>query len=322
MPINKKINHIFQLMEIFLERKEITSYDRDIIKKFGCSTKTLERYLKEIENLYPHIITIKKQKKRVWKLVRVSDIFEEFINNSYDLINLFDLAKNFDPEIFMELEKGTFSKIATNDKSIFLFKNFIMEEIRDKKRKKLFQDLKIAVKNREYRDIIYTYNGTKRLENQICLKLLFINNNWYLVVINEAKGRLEFKRLSFIDRVEYSKKKIGYRGDVREYLKFLEKDIQNAMSLYGVKSKIATIKANPNIAKYFKEGMKKILPSQKFKSQEQDGAVIFTLKYTQELEILPFIQKWLPDLIILEPQELKEAYIKKLQEALKNHSSN
>ncbi len=106
MSIQKKTNALFRLMELFLEKKEISAYDKYILEEFGCDKKTLERYLKDIESLYSHIITIKQSRKKVWKLVRVSDIFEEFINNSHDLINLFDLAKNFDPEIFKELEKG------------------------------------------------------------------------------------------------------------------------------------------------------------------------------------------------------------------------
>ncbi len=94
------------------------------------------------------------------------------------------------------------------------------------------------------------------------------------------------------------------------------------MTLYGVEKKIATIKASPAIAKYFDEGMKKFLPSQTFQSKEADGSVIFTLEYTQELEILPFIQKWLPALVIMEPQALKEAYRQKLLSALSEHEES
>jgi len=66
--------------------------------------------------------------------------------------------------------------------------------------------------------------------------------------------------------------------------------------------------------------MKKFLPSQTFKKRLDDGSIIFTINYTQELEILPLIQKWLPDLIILKPQELKDAYIKKLNDTILNHN--
>ena len=317
MAINKKINAIFRLMEIFLERKEISIYDADVLDEFKCSTKTLERYLNEIETSYAHIVTIKKSRTKFWKLVQVSDIFEEFIKNSYDLTNLFDLARNFDPEIFKELEKGTLSKIAKNNQSIFLFKNSIMEELQSAKEKEIFQSLKKAIQSYEYRDILYKYNDEVLYRNEQCLKFIFMDNNWYLAVIDENK-KFSFRRLSFIMKVSYSAEKTTYqKKEIEPYIDFL-KTVQNAMSLYGVEAKTATIKATPMIAKYFEKDMKKFLPSQTFQKKLEDGSVVFTLSYTQELEVLPFIQKWLPDLVILEPQELKEAYIEKLERTLKN----
>jgi predicted DNA-binding transcriptional regulator YafY len=92
------------------------------------------------------------------------------------------------------------------------------------------------------------------------------------------------------------------------------------MTLYGEEPKEATIKATPMVAKYFDEGMKKFMPSQCFKEKCDDGSVLFTLKYTQALEILPFVQKWLPDLVIVEPLELKEVYREKLKKVITNHS--
>jgi len=60
------------------------------------------------------------------------------------------------------------------------------------------------------------------------------------------------------------------------------------------------------------------LSSQKFIEKQDDDSIIFTVDYTQNLEILPFIQSWMPNITIVEPQELKEAYLKKLQEAVNN----
>ena len=314
MAINKKTNALFRLMEIFLTQKEISSYDQAIIDEFKCDKKTLERYLKEIESLYDHIITIKKSRKKVWKLVTVSDIFEEFIKNSEDISQLFLMAQEFDPYIFKELEKGTLSNIAKNDENIFLFKNSIMEELQGEKEKAIFKKLKSAIANFEYRDIVYHYDETTTHKNAKCIKLVFMDNNWYLILVDEEK-RLLFRRLSFIKEVHYSSKTAFHKKDIKEYLDFL-KTVQNAMTLYGIKPKIATIRATPMIAKYFEKDMKKFLPSQKFKKKLADGSVLFTLTYTQELEILPFVQKWLPDLVIIEPLELREAYAKKLKSAL------
>jgi len=315
----KKINAIFKLMECFLTQKEISNDDRYLLDEFGCSSKTLERYLNDIEMSYEHIITIKKGHKKVWHLVSVSDIFQEFINNSDDLSQLFLMAQEYDPEIFRELERGTLSKMAKNDEEVFLFKNSIMEELQSNDSKKNFKSLKLAIKNREHRDIVYGYDKEEVFKNEKCLKLMFMDNNWYLVVIG-MNGTLHFRRLSFILEVNYSSKNSFHKKEIEPYLEFLKR-VQNSMTLYGVERKTATIRATSNIAKYFDNGMKKFLPSQTFKSKESDGSVLFTLQYTQALEILPLVQRWLPDLVIVEPLELKDEYVKKLKMVLEKHSN-
>jgi len=319
MSINKKTDALFKLMERFLTQKEISSYDEALLQEFKCDKKTLERYLKDIESLYSHIITIKQSRKKVWKLVSVSDIFAEFIKNSEDISQLFLMAQEFDPYIFKELEQGTLSKLAKSDENVFLFKNSIMEEIQSSKEKAIFKKLKSAIANFEYRDIVYRYNETIIHKNVKCIKLVFIDNNWYLILVDEAQ-KLLFRRLSFIIEVHYASKTAFHKKDIKPYLDFL-KTVQNAMTLYGVEPKRATIKATPMVAKYFDKDMKIFLPSQNFKKKLADGSVLFTLNYTQELEILPLIQKWLPDLIIVEPPELKEAYVKKLQSTLEHYDA-
>ena len=315
-----KTMHLYKLMEIFLEKGEITPYDKDVLERLdNCNPRTLGRYLKNLEELYHQIIQIEKQgKKNVWKLVKVSDILEKFIaNNKYDLHNLFELAKEFDSEIFKELEKGTLKKLATNE-SVFVFKNYIMEELDSAEAKKNFKNLKEAVKNREYRDIYYCYNKDILYEDVKPLKLAFMDNNWYIAVLTKEK-EFKFLRLSFIKDVKKRPSQGRFQSvDIEKYLEFIKK-AQNSMTLYNVKPKVAKIKAKKGVAKYFKEGMKRHLPSQKFVKELDSGEVIFTIEYTQELEVLPFIQKWLPDLVILSPKELQRVYIKKLQDTLENH---
>ena len=66
------------------------------------------------------------------------------------------------------------------------------------------------------------------------------------------------------------------------------------------------------------EGLE-FLSTQTFQEELDDGSIIFTLEYTQPLEILTLIQRWLPDLVILEPQELRDEYLEKLESTIKNH---
>jgi predicted DNA-binding transcriptional regulator YafY len=42
--------------------------------------------------------------------------------------------------------------------------------------------------------------------------------------------------------------------------------------------------------------------------------VVFSVEYTQPLEVLPFIKEWLPNMEILEPKELREMLIDELDD--------
>jgi len=113
--------------------------------------------------------------------------------------------------------------------------------------------------------------------------------------------------VAFIDRVEYCKdrSKVNYRKKVMErYLPFFRK-IQNPMTRLAP-FRTARLLADPDVAIYFREGMKPFFPSQKFIQERDDGSVEFTVEYTQPLEILPFVKQWLPSVKILAPVDLQE----------------
>jgi predicted DNA-binding transcriptional regulator YafY len=122
-----------------------------------------------------------------------------------------------------------------------------------------FKRLKFAIKEREYRNIDY-FDGF--YENVKPLKLVFMDNNWYLAGIYDEK--LRFFRISFINEVKYSNKNNFSIKGLNNYLKFLEKDLQNSLTIFGVEKKEAIIKASVKVAKYFDKDMKKFLSSQKF----------------------------------------------------------
>jgi len=88
------------------------------------------------------------------------------------------------------------------------------------------------------------------------------------------------------------------------------------MTLFDEKKKKAILRASPKIAKYFDKSMKTFNSSQKFIQKNDDGSIDFSLEYTQPLEILPFIKKWLPDLKIVAPDELNEVLIADLKSYL------
>lgn len=211
------------------------------------------------------------------------------------------MAHDADPEIFKALEGYT-----NKSKHIYKFINTPFEDIEELKSNGILKKLETAVKLGEYRKIKFA--GIEAIDNLKCLKLLFIDNNWYIAISGEDEI-VRLSRVSFIEDVSYATNINKFqKSSVKKQIEFIDKHIQNSFTRYDLPVKSTKIKVMPEKARYFDKGMKKFLSSQKFVEKLDDGSVVFTLKYTQSLEILPFIQKWLPYLVILEPKELKDEY--------------
>jgi predicted DNA-binding transcriptional regulator YafY/predicted kinase len=300
-------NHYKIIMKEFKKRpdKSLTAYDfEDIIPK---DPKQIERYIKELQSEFHNIIDVKIGRKNAYKLIDNFDIFIEAFQNTEDIDELFYLAEESNPKLFQKLEYQT-----RKNNDIFLFKSSIFEMVENKE---VFNHLKDAIKSNEYREIKFFDNSLKYEVK--CIKLVFVDNNWYLAYI-ESNGILKLGRVSFIEKAKYASKKTYQKKSIAKHLKHLKDNLQNSMTLFDQEIKVAKIQATPAISKYFEKDMKKFFSSQKYIKRGKNTSVIFSINYTQDLEILPFIQKWLPDLIILEPQALKDAYSKKLEKTLKN----
>ena len=315
MAMDKKVTSIFRLMELLVERKKIKANDKEIAKELGYSTKTLGRHLNDISTLYSSIISVKEGKNKVYELVEVSYIFEKIMTNTDDLYWFFDLIERWDSNIFKDIEY----EISKKEKDVYLYKNSPFEELQTDKQKDVFRSLKSAIINREYRDIDYVYDVPRTHKQAIPLKLIFMEQNWYVAIIDRDEG-FRFLRIFFIRDVRNSAKRSCEnditKTELKEYNHFL-KNFQNPMTKISKPKQIARILASPKVAKYFDKNMKQHLKSEKFIRKNSDGSVEFTLEYTQSIEILPLIKRWLPDLKIVSPIELEEELRRDLKSYLK-----
>lgn len=309
LPTLKKYKII---IEEFEKRQDkcLTGYDEILRNKLGLSPKQIDRLIKELSFEFDNIVEVENTRKKTYKLIKSIDLFVEAFDKSEEIGWLFNMANDADPDIFKELENYT-----NENKSIYKFQNTPFEDLKTLEQKKIFQMLKRAVKNREYIKIKYQ-NIEKEFDNLKCLKLIFIDNNWYVSIVDND-NKLRLVRISFIENITYASKSESYQlSSVRNELDFIDNRLQNSMSLYNTDVKTAELKALPSISRYFEKDMKKFFTTQKFKKKLEDKSIEFTIDYTQPMEILPFIQRWMPDIIILQPQELKDFYSKKLEDAI------
>jgi len=315
MALDKKVTSIFRLMQILVERKKIKANDEEIAKELGYSTKTLGRHLNDIATLYGSIIEVKEGRNKVYELVDTSYVFEKIMTNTDDLYWFFDLIERWDSNIFKDIGY----EVSKKERDVYLYKNSPFEELKSDKQKDIFRSLKSAIINQEYRDIDYIYDAPRTHRQAIPLKLIFMEQNWYVAIVDRDEG-FRFLRIFFIKDVRNSAKRSYERDlsseELKKYTKFL-KTFQNPMSKYAEPKEIARIKASPRVAKYFDKGMKRHLNSEVFIRKNKDGSVEFTVEYTQHIEVLPFIKRWLPDLKILSPQSLEDVLRDDLEVYLK-----
>jgi hypothetical protein len=291
--------------------KIIDRYDINLQELLDIGHRQLARELETISNNFNNIVALNHNRKKAYKLIKPIDILNESFKNSFELGFVFEMAKDITPDILEE-----WNKISKEEDKPYIFYNTPFEDIKVLEKSAIFKRLLRAIKSRREINIfskIGNYLNTKPL------KILFSEGNWYVAHID--KQSLIITRIQFIESVELTANSTSYQSaKMQKYINWLHKKYQNPFSLHNCKPKVAKLYATSNIARYFKKDMKKFFRSQKFISETKDNGVLFSVEYTQDLEILPFIQKWMPDIIIIEPSELKSAYIKKLQKAIANNN--
>ncbi len=299
-----------RLLKYFHEHpgEEVDSYNEELQNLLEIKQRQLAR---ELENLSQEFDNIKENtinKRKSYKLITPLEVLKESFAHNDTLGMLFDMATEQMPELFEE-----WNYLSEEYNKPYLFFNMPYEDIKELENNQNFLKLKESIEQKqlvslEFEDI----NSQKKFQNIAPIKLLFSEGNWYIVFIKEEQ--LLIRRVQFIKEINTLNKKFFIETD--KYINWFKNYYQNPFTLYGVKSTKAILKAKKDISIYFKPNMKKFFKTQQF-IKEENKEVFFSINYTQELEILPFIQKWLPNIEILEPKELKSSLYKKLGDYLK-----
>ena len=327
LALNNKTLVVFEILKKLVAKQEIYPSDMQLLDELGIKERTLRRYIEEIKILFPGAFVAENKLveygKRPINVLRVSDknkdiviILEYLLKNSNNLGWLITLLNENDPSLLNDLDKyeKEVSGQLQEDSDVFLFRTNPLEVLQDEPSKRYLSDLRNAVINREYRDIKYKYIGEDEiLIDAKCLKIIFTDGNWYLAV-EDAGGNFRLLRVAFI--VSLSKSSKNYQSKILDKYKTHFNKIQNAMSLPSEPFQRAVLKASPRVSIYFRKGMKSFFPSQKLNETMNDGSVIFSIDFTQDMEILPFIKRWLPDIEILEPKSLRDKFKDELKAAL------
>jgi len=321
--ISNKLKIMFELLKELSKRELHTKKDFEFFKDLidSKTTKTtFLNYLNDLKAIFPDLIkTYRIEDGEVFKFEDGMNFIKEIFQKEENLEEITILLTNLTDDLIQDLSKET-QKFIKSNKNFIIYKNRPFEKLEDNF---IFVEFKRAILEKRYIDIKgygikAEIEGYKKedYEKVIPLKMVFMENNWYLagVVKFNDKNIVRFFRLNFVDDFEV-KEKFSSKLIKKEYLEFLE-NFETPFTLYGVEFKKAKIKVlGEKIIPYFE--LKNHFPKQN-KISKNENELILEIGYTQPLEVLPIIKKWLPNIEILESEndELQTLLIEDLEKSL------
>lgn len=278
--ISKLLNNLFDLVQKFYNGEKLST--KEIASIYNINLRTAQRYINYLKEAG---FDIRKEKNKYYLKLPVG------------IESIIEIAKKFN------LSMPIINKLKT---SIY-YSKLDVEKIDLNK----FEILENAIKNNNKLEILYNdFNNHQILLTDIKpLKIANFEGYWYLLVLNYKNEYRRYhinsmKNIKVLQETFFLKKE------------FIDKINKKAINIWYEPFKepfLVELFLDEVTTKYFKR-----LPPFKpinFK-EEKDGTSIITLEITDEMEILPFILKWIPRVKIISPKKLKENIAKRVKEFL------
>ncbi len=260
---------------------------QDLASEFNVSTRTIQRDFNERLISFPILQENKKWKMQDgFKLEKSTSIEETII---LEIIE--KMSENIGGQFFSKTKK-LLQKIKNDDYNPFYTK-LNLEDISDQLID--VQILGTAIKSKN--SIICQYKVDKPIEVNINpLKIVNYEGFWYLVAVDVRNDILKKYYLKNISCVKITDETF----EVREELENL---LENSISIWfqeDIEPFDVRLYIESKIAKYFQR--KPISKTQIIEKQYPDGSIEIKVTITHEMEILPIVKYWLPNIKIIEPQ--------------------
>lgn len=294
---------------------------------YGKSEKTIRRDLDVIKEYFPDNFELvrrgeKGSKGGCYKAV-TKDVFEKFMDKDAlaMMVQTFNIAQR--NNILESLD------ISPSDKRIIQNKiqksnecyEFISKPYERKKGdEKTLKELERAISWSRYITILH-HEKDMIIEHLVKpYKIVFINENFYLACENTLHETQDVSKYSIfrINNIQSIQMHTKFFTPDRDLLDFI-KNLQTPFASYKYPFRENQIDVKLHIskekAKFFK--MKKFFPSQN-ETNNEDGSLLVSYRFTKEMECESFIKSWIPHVRIVEPQTLKE----KIENELKSYVNN
>ncbi len=264
----------------------INPYFGDRLNKVGDCYFLLKR--EQFHDLFQHNHKTSKQFLRFLSIVD-SDLYSKFKEEHPELIK----ALKLDSSAVYQIENSPYEKL----KSASL---------------EILEELEKAISLKQYINLTYSLpqKQSQSFSHSMPLKILYLGSNWYLATLTTndivANSTFRLLRINFISKITKPKiEPISFHDDNIEKIeadRFI-KNIQSSFSNINTTPYKVVLKVHPDKARYFQN--KKYLTTQTVIKSKDDGLLVSYL-ISNDMEIIPLIQRWIPFVSVVEPLRIKE----------------
>jgi predicted DNA-binding transcriptional regulator YafY len=291
-----------EILKLLNEGKKLCitnlSYD------YGVSDRTIRRDFELIRTIFGDFMSKDGECYRAYKKTLLEDVLRgtDFMVLA-NIVNLFGEA-SMQNSISLQT-----SALVKKSLSIYDFKSRPIESV---KNRTFIKTIEHSIKFHKEINLEYKVSrgSTKRVFQPY--KILFVNENFYLVGENISKNSFEFLRLSLILDVKDTKNSFFPRKDIVEFIT----KIQTPWAVFGKEEIVVKLRIFQKNRKYFI--LKKYLPSQEIVQTFENGDIEVHFRVHNLREIEELVIKWLPNVTIISPRNLnkmiKRVLKKKMQE--------
>jgi len=314
--MTKSIRLIYILEQL---SKGATLCPKELFPPSEVSLKSIQGDFSDLRDYFGEQL-IKKGK--CYALLNQEHFTQTFKNNPQTTKRFLHLVSMIDSSFydkFVSEHKDLLKKLNFQNRPIYQIENSPYEYLKEENHQ-ILEMLELFISKKNYVTIYYALPDINRevYHHSIPLKILYLGENWYLAVLttNDIIENSAFKllRINFIEKVKASTvEPMNFYDDnigKIEADNFL-KNIQSSFSKINRPTYIVRLKVHASKARYFKN--KKYLKSQKVTKILEGDDIEVMYEISNDMEIIPIIQRWIPFVKVIEPRRIKE----KIEENMK-----
>ena len=270
---------------------------------YEVSDRTIRRDFELIRELFGDFMSKEGECYQAYEKVLLEEVL-----SATDLMTLANIVNIFGITSKESVISDKTQALIKKSMSVYDFKSRPFENM---KNREVIKQLEHAIKFNKEVKIVYRTERFVGKRNFHPYKILFLNENFYIVGENVSKSKFEFLRISLVDEVIATKKTFFVHKDMTDFIK----RIQTPWAVFDRDETTVRLRVDSSIRRYFI--LKKYLPSQEVVAHFDNGDIEVQYKVSNLKELEELVIKWLPKIRVMYPRPLKKLVKKSLEKKLK-----